>query len=149
MYFAKDYFCRVEERGGRSHYYISFSDGQAVLQEIEVSQELYLEFEGFQKADKKQQNFHERHIARHELSDEHINGRTVHTPKNVDEIIADEERAKTLYEAIAELPRIQRRRFVLYHMDGLTYEQIANIEGCRKCLSNVRLTGQQKKFGRN
>jgi len=33
---------------------------------------------------------------------------------------------------MAELPATQRRRFILYHEFGLTYEQIAEMEGCSK-----------------
>ena len=35
-----------------------------------------------------------------------------------------------LYTAISELPKIQRRRLILYYFVGLTYEQIAEMEGC-------------------
>ena len=34
--------------------------------------------------------------------------------------------------SIQELPELQRRRFVLHHEFGLTYEQIAEMEGRRK-----------------
>jgi RNA polymerase sigma-70 factor (ECF subfamily) len=53
-------------------------------------------------------------------------------PKGVEETVFDSERDVRLRQAIAELPEIQRRRFVLYHEFGLTYEQIAEIEGCSK-----------------
>ena len=36
-----------------------------------------------------------------------------------------------LHRAISELPEIQKRRLILYYFQGLTYEQIAEMEGCR------------------
>ena len=35
-----------------------------------------------------------------------------------------------LHRAISELPEIQKRRLILYYFQGLTYEQIAGMEGC-------------------
>ena len=37
-----------------------------------------------------------------------------------------------LHKAIDQLPDIQRRRIRLYYFEGLTYEQIAQMEGCSK-----------------
>ena len=37
-----------------------------------------------------------------------------------------------LHRAISELPEIQRRRLILYYFQGMTYEQIAGMEGCTK-----------------
>ena len=36
-----------------------------------------------------------------------------------------------LHKAITQLPDTQRRRLVLYYFQQLTYEQIAEVEGCR------------------
>ena len=37
-----------------------------------------------------------------------------------------------IHRAISELPEIQKRRLILYYFQGLTYEQIAEMEGCTK-----------------
>ena len=44
----------------------------------------------------------------------------------------DNLRDKRLVEAIAELPEMLKRRFLLYREFGLTYDQIAEIEGCKR-----------------
>lgn len=36
-----------------------------------------------------------------------------------------------LHRTIAQLPEIQRRRVLLYYFGGYTYEQIAQMEGCK------------------
>lgn len=50
----------------------------------------------------------------------------------VEEIVAQQAEADELYKAIAQLPEKQRRRLVLYYFGELTYEQIAEMEGCTK-----------------
>jgi RNA polymerase sigma factor (sigma-70 family) len=52
--------------------------------------------------------------------------------ESVEETIFDSQRNERMRQAVAELPEIRRRRFVLYHEFGLTYEQIAKVEGCTK-----------------
>jgi|GEM_PF-5029548 len=37
-----------------------------------------------------------------------------------------------LHRAISVLPEIQKRRLILYYFQGLTFEQIAGMEGCTK-----------------
>ena len=38
---------------------------------------------------------------------------------------------EALYNAIWKLPEAQRRRLILYYFGGLTYAQIAEMEGCK------------------
>ena len=38
---------------------------------------------------------------------------------------------EALYDAIRKLPEVQRRRLILYYFQGLTYAQIAEMEGCK------------------
>ncbi|MGI5849500.1 MAG: RNA polymerase sigma factor [Christensenellales bacterium] len=45
-------------------------------------------------------------------------------------MVVDSQQNERLRKAITELPEVQRRRFILYHEFGLTYGQIAEMEGC-------------------
>ena len=65
-----------------------------------------------------------------DLTDETLNRRARHTPKSVEETVTDMERSAALAQAIAELPEIQRRRFVLYYEYDLTFRAIGELEGC-------------------
>ena len=38
---------------------------------------------------------------------------------------------EALYNAIWKLPEAQRRRLIFYYFGGLTYAQIADMEGCK------------------
>ena len=58
--------------------------------------------------------------------------RAVHRPATVEESTLQSMEYAKLHRAISELPEIQKRRLILYYFQGLTYEQIAGIEGCTK-----------------
>ncbi|GHV32669.1 hypothetical protein FACS18949_04320 [Clostridia bacterium] len=126
------YTLRTEIVEGIMHYHVSFTDGQAVHRETEVSRPVYLEFCRFVKQERNLRRWDERHTEQSDLTDETLYNRAATPPKSVEETVFDSERNERLRQAIAELPEIQRRRFVLYHEFGLTYEQIAKMEGCSK-----------------
>lgn len=126
------YSLRVEVINDISHYFISFDDGQAVLRETEVSRPVYLELGRFIRHERNLRRSDERHLEQSDLTDETMYNRALHPPKSVEETAFDNLRDERLQQAIAELPEIQRRRFVLHHELGLTYEQIAEMEGCKR-----------------
>lgn len=127
---SNPYTLRTEEVEGFTRYYVSFMDGQAVLRETEVSRPVYLEFCRFIKHERNLRRWDERHTEQSELTDETLHNRTLHLPKSVEEAVFDSQRNEWLHKAIAVLPEIQRRRFILHHEFGLTYKQIAEMEGC-------------------
>lgn len=124
------YTLRTEIVEGITHYYVSFADGQGILRETEVSRPVYLEFLRFVKQERNLRRWDERHIEQTDLSDETMYSRAVNPPKGVEETVFDSMRDERLRQAMAKLPETQRRRFTLYHEFGLTYEQIAEMEGC-------------------
>ena len=126
------YTLHTEVIEGIPHYYVSFTDEQAIHRKTEVSRPVYLEFLRFIKTERNLRRWDERHTEQSELSDETLYNRALQTPKSVEDTILDSLRNEQLWLAIKELPEIQRRRFLLYHEFGLTYEQIAEIEGCSK-----------------
>ena len=126
---SNHYILRTEIVGDITHYYVSFKDGQAILRETEISRPIYLEFCRFVKQERNLRRWDERHIEQSELMDETLYSRALCPPKSIEETIFDSQRAERLHQAVAELPEIQRRRFILYHEFGLTYDQIAEMEG--------------------
>lgn len=123
------YTLRTEIVEGIMRYYVSFTDGQAVYRETEVSRPVYLEFCRFVKQERNLRRWDERHTEQSDLTDETLYNRAAIPPKSVEETVYDSLRDERLRQVIADLPEIQRRRFVLYHEFGLTYEQIAEMEG--------------------
>jgi RNA polymerase sigma-70 factor (ECF subfamily) len=127
---SNPYTLRTELTEGITRYFVSFTDGQAVLRETEVSRPVYLEFLRFVKIERNLRRWDERHLEQSDLTDETIYRRALYLPKSVEDSAFDSLINKRLRLAIQELPEIQRRRFVLYHEFGLTYRQIAEMEGC-------------------
>jgi RNA polymerase sigma-70 factor (ECF subfamily) len=124
------YTLNTEIVEGITHYYISFTDEENIYRKIEVSRPVYLEFLRFVKTERNLRRWDERHTEQSELTDETLYKRALHPPKSVEDTTFDSLRNEQLRLAIQELPEIQRRRFLLYHEFGLTYEQIAEMEGC-------------------
>ena len=126
------YTVRIEESDGIKRYYISFTDGCGILQETEVEKDVFNEIEKYRKHEKRQLNFFDRHIEHSELTDESLQEQTARPPVSLEESAIMRDRESALRIAVAELPEIQRQRFLLYFMYGLTFEQISEQERCTK-----------------
>ena len=126
------YTLRKEIVDGIARYYVSFTDGEAKPRETEISRPIYLEFLRFVKVERNLRRWDERHLEQSDLSDENLYHRALCQPKSAFDMAFDSLQNKQLRLAIHSLTEIQRRRFVLYHEFGLTYEQIAEMEGCTK-----------------
>jgi len=124
------YTVRIEETDGIKRYYISFTDGGGERQETEVGQSVYEEMEKCRKHEKRQLNFFDRYIEHSELTEKSLLERSARPFMSLEESVVMNDRKNMFRSAISELPEIQRRRFLLYFVDGFTYEQIADREGC-------------------
>lgn len=76
-------------------------------------------------------NVTSRHLEQSELTEETLNHRAADPPEPVDEHVYRRIMYQELHRAIAQLPAVQRRRLLLYYFGGYTYEQIAQMEGCK------------------
>lgn len=110
--------------------YISFEDGRGMSYYMEIAEELYVLMESFEKEDRHYLNERNRHIEHLQLTDEEIERRMIEPSKTLDEEIFRKMEKEQLYRALDLLPKIQRRRMMLYYFYDLTYEKIAEIEGC-------------------
>jgi len=109
-------------------YYVSFTDGNGDFQKVEVNIEIYTALEESRKNEKRQTNFINRHVEHTELSEEELLMRA--QPVHIDEF-AKREQSELIRAAFLSLTKIQRRRFVLSHVYGMSYEDVAQLEGCR------------------
>ena len=124
------YILRTEIVEGITRYYVSFIDGQTFYRETEVSHSVYLEFLRFIKVERNLRRWDERRTEQSELTDETLHRRAIFPQKSAEETTFDRLQSEQLQLTIQELPEMQRRRFILYHEFDLTYEQVAEIEGC-------------------
>lgn len=127
---SNPYTFHTEFVEGITHYFVSFVDGEGFQRETEVSRPVYLEFLRFVKTERNLRRWDERHTEQSELTDETLYDRAINVPESVEDTAFDSLQNEQLRLVIQGLPNIQRRRFVLYHEFGLTYEQVAEIEGC-------------------
>lgn len=121
------YICELE-----GHYYISFQDGQGALHEFEIDRTLYEAFNDFELKDISYLHKWDKHIEHSEVWESALNDRALIQPESVEEIVLKNILTEKLHRAIRILPTIQRRRLILYFYEGLTYEKIAEREGCSK-----------------
>ena len=138
---ANPYTLRTEIVGGIMRFFVSFTDGQAIYREIEVSRPVYLEFLRFARIERNLRRWDERYAEHSELTDETLYVRALHKPKSVEDRIFGSMLGAQLRLVVQSLSEIQRRRFILYHEFGLTYEQIAEMEG--RSFSSVYLSIQK------
>lgn len=122
----------IEKKNEKEHYFISFIDVNKEKLTVEISQSLYLEFETFRKADKRNENFWDRHIEQITITDEALYTRAKNIPLSVEEIVSEHLLQEEFWLAVNHLPEKQRRRFLLHYEHGLTFERIALLEGCSK-----------------
>lgn len=151
MYRSKNpYKTRIEkDETGKEHYYVSFKDGMGITHDIEISYELYLEFKSFESEHIREANIFQRYIEHMQLSDSQLHKRAMHQQKSVEDIVVDKTVMEILERALSELPEIQRRRLILYYIHGLTYEEIAKIEGLSKVAIKYAIDKAMKRIRKN
>ena len=114
-----------------STYYISFTDGQGIFHKQEISIELYAAFNSFELDDISWINEASRRLTEADAGEEPLGHRIAAPSEPVEDHVYRRIMYQELHKAIAQLPEIQRRRVLLYYFGGYTYEQIAQMEGCK------------------
>ena len=115
----------------RKIYTLSFVDGQRVLHCLDLSDELYHIFNQFELDDLSELNEKERNIDFTELELALKTFNTLHS-NQTEAVVYKNLQQEELYKAIVALPEKQRRRVVLYYFNGLTYQEIGQLEKCQK-----------------
>ncbi len=111
-------------------YYLAFTDGQGVFHNMEISEHLYYTLNRFELDDLSWLNEWDRHIEQSELTDEALHQRAITQAESVEDSVFRRMLYQQLHKAIAALPETQRWRLLYYYFAGMTYEQIAELEGC-------------------
>ncbi|OJU09439.1 MAG: hypothetical protein BGN88_09930 [Clostridiales bacterium 43-6] len=125
------YKIRIKKTNNSNQYFVSFIDGQDTFQELELSHSMFIEIHKIIKDIRNLKRSDERHIEKFDLSDEQLLHRAFNPPMSIEDEAIIMESMKTLNEALSRLPEIQKRRVILYYKNHLTFEQIAEMEGCK------------------
>lgn len=115
----------------KDNHILSFRDGQGVLQEITIDRELFELLDRFELDDLSYLNEVDRHYEHSELTEISLYNRATALPESVEDAVLRNLQYEALYNAIWKLPEAQRRRLIFYYFGGLTYAQIADMEGCK------------------
>ncbi len=102
------------------------------MQNIEIDKVLYDLFNRFELEDISYLNRVSRHIEHSELTESSLNDRAFYKEESLEETVSRSMEYEQLHKAISKLPETQKRRLLLYFFGELTYEQIAELEGCTK-----------------
>ena len=112
------------------HFYLFVKDCDGVKRWMEIDKALFDAFNEFELDDLSFFNEVDRHYEQSDVTEATLNKRAAKPQESVEETISQRIEVDKLHQAIAQLPEKQRRRLVLYYFGELTYEQIADMEGC-------------------
>lgn len=115
---------------GQPRFYIAFTDCEGIHHELEIGKALFETLNRFELDDLSFLNEVDNHYEHSELTEASLNARAFCQPETVEEIALQYFQNEQLHTAIAQLPEKQRTRLILYYFWELTYEQIAEMEGC-------------------
>lgn len=109
-------------------YLVNFKDGRGKTQEVEVSEEIYLQMDRFELDDLSQLNEFDRHIEHSEVFENSLEVRALDKPMLLEDEIIRESTFNELKKAIDMLPEVQKRRIKKYYFDDKTEQEIADEE---------------------
>ena len=112
-------------------YFLTFPNISGIMQQIYIAHELYEVFNAFELEDLSQLNEQDRHIDATELTEEYLYQHLTVLPNVVEEAIDRKLTEENVHRAIAMLSPTQKKRLILYYFYNFTYEQIAQLEGCK------------------
>ena len=119
-------------------------NGQALSVEVSVEVYAYLD-----RADHKEENLaHEkrRHWDIREFNEYIIAAEGRSYQETPEEWVCRRETLDELLSMLESCTATQRRRFLLYALDGLSFEQIARLDGCSKAAVQDSVEAARKKF---
>ena len=130
-------------------YFVEFFDQFNILQQEEVTKEVYDFFDREELHDISQMNEEDRHYEQSELMEETLIRRACTEQISLEEQVIKKESQEALLYALSQLTKEQRKRIVMYFFQEKTYEEIALAEGCfasSVLKSNQRALRQLKKY---
>jgi len=124
------YLRRAERRRGRWEYTVGVPLGNGKEHSVIVSEAIYNVIDELAKQDIRLAHQIERHNEYSELTDESLYERAFEKPKSLEDTVLDSLFVEQVLSIIKTLPSVQAKRFVLRNILGLTYPEIAQLEGC-------------------
>lgn len=114
--------------------------------QVEISESLYEAFDEFELEDISHLNQVSRYQEQSELTEVSLHSRAIDMPESLEEQVHQKILQDKLHRAIGKLPEVQRRRLMLYYFGGYTYQQIAEMEGCKHPAIMKSVAAAEKKL---
>lgn len=111
-------------------YAVKFKDSNCKESFIEITEEIYNEFNKFELDDLSEMNEYDRHIEHLSLNENILNKRKFNKNESLENCVIKQMEFKKLYEAINKLPKLQKDRIIKYYFENMTQKEIAKSEEC-------------------
>ena len=112
--------------------YVYFRDAFNRVKEVEISEELFFELVLLNNSIRNIERSEERHKEYRELSEEELVARGAPTAPSAESLALNNLFIEQLKRAFLELPPAQARRYLLKHVVGFSYAEIAQMENCSR-----------------
>ncbi len=110
---------------GQKHYFAEFIDGSGCTQCAELSAQIFAAMDAFELEDLSQDNKADRH-----LDGRYLNEEQLCSPDDTEAAAIYNVQVSAMHYAMDKLTEVQRRRVRMYFYQHMTYQQIAEKEGC-------------------
>lgn len=112
----------------KNKYEVKFKDFDNKQFNVEVSEDIFIEFNKFELDDISQMNVYDRHIEHSKLTETTLHNRVKEKELNVEELVISKLEKEKIYKAISRLPEKQRKRIILYFFKDLKLREISKEE---------------------
>lgn len=109
-------------------YIVTFKDGTGLMQEVEITKEIWEVFDEYERLDLSQMNEFDNHIEHSEIYEEGLVIRAKEKTLNLEDEFIRQATFEELKGAIDMLPKIHKRRIKLYYFEDKNEVEIAEIE---------------------
>ena len=110
--------------------YTFFNDAFNQKKSVEISEEVYIELLLLNRSIRNIESSEENHKEYRDLSDEEMVDRGAPAAPSAEDVAMNRLFIEDLKHAFLELPQTQARRYLLAHVAGFSYAEIALMEGC-------------------
>lgn len=109
-------------------YIVCFKNINGVIEQAEITEEIYKTFDRFELDDLSELNEYDNHIEHSEIFENNLYQRAINKSPSTVELAERNIRNDELKKAINCLSEVQRRRIELYYFEDMTLEEIAKME---------------------
>lgn len=127
-------------------YYVKVKDTEGKWVEVEVSKDIYDLFEQERKDLDNERKWNERHLSDYDVDGTDTALKNKNKPTSLDDRVHHLTQLEQAKEVISSCSPIQRKRFYLNRILGLTYEEIAQKENCGKTAVFKSINAVEKKL---